>query len=42
MRINNWNIKLGEEEAQAVYDSILTRHLSEGEKVKLFEKKISF
>lgn len=41
MRINTWNISLGEEEAKAAYDSIMSRHLSEGVKVKELEEKLA-
>lgn len=41
MKINTWNISLGEREAQAAYDSIMERNLSEGVKVKLLEEKLA-
>lgn len=41
MKINTWNISLGEEEAQAAYDSIMGRNLSEGIKVKALEEKLA-
>lgn len=41
MKINAWNISLGREEADAVYDSIMNRRLSEGIKVKEFEEKLA-
>ncbi|MCM1251246.1 MAG: DegT/DnrJ/EryC1/StrS family aminotransferase [Clostridium sp.] len=41
MKINTWNISLGEKEAQAAYDSIMERNLSEGIKVKEFEKRLA-
>ncbi len=41
MRINTWNISLGEKEAQAAYDSIMERNLSEGVKVKELEEKLA-
>lgn len=41
MRINTWNISLGEEEAKAAYDSILSRNLSEGINVKKLEEKLA-
>lgn len=41
MKINTWNIALGEEEAKAAYDSIMQRHLSEGVKVKELEEKLA-
>ena len=41
MRVPNWNIELDEKEAQAVYSSIMTRHLSEGEYVAELEKEIA-
>ena len=41
MKINTWNISLGEREAQAAYDSIIERNLSEGVKVKELEKRLA-
>lgn len=41
MKINTWNISLGEREAQAAYDSIMERNLSEGVKVKELEKRLA-
>lgn len=41
MRINTWNISLGEKEAQAAYDSIMERNLSEGVKVRELEKRLA-
>lgn len=41
MRINAWNTALGECEAQAAYDAIMSRHLSEGEIVRELENKIA-
>lgn len=41
MKINTWNISLGEKEAQAAYDSIMERNLSEGVKVKELEKRLA-
>ena len=41
MKINTWNISLGEREAQAAYDSIIERNLSEGVKVKELEKRVA-
>lgn len=41
MRINTWNISLGEQEAQAAYDSIMERNLSEGVKVKELENRLA-
>lgn len=41
MEINTWNISLGEEEAQAAYESIMHRNLSEGIKVKELEEKLA-
>lgn len=41
MRINAWNTELGQREAQAAYDAIMSRHLSEGELVKELETKIA-
>lgn len=41
MKINTWNISLGEREAQAAYDSIMNRNLSEGVKVKELEEKLA-
>lgn len=41
MRINTWNILLDEREAQAAYDSIMERNLSEGVKVKELEKRLA-
>ncbi len=41
MKINTWNITLGEEEAKAAYDSIMSRNLSEGVKVKELEEKLA-
>lgn len=41
MKINTWNISLGEEEAKAAYDSIMERNLSEGVKVKELEEKLA-
>ncbi len=41
MKIHAWNIDLGIEEAQAAYDSIMNRHLSEGEKVRELEMKLA-
>jgi len=41
MKINTWNIALGAEEAQAAYDSIMNRNLSEGVKVKELEEKLA-
>lgn len=41
MKIHTWNISLGEREAQAAYDSIMGRNLSEGVKVKEFEERLA-
>ncbi len=41
MKVNTWNIALGEEEAKAAYESIMSRNLSEGVKVKEFEEKLA-
>ena len=41
MKINTWNISLGEREAQSAYDSIMERNLSEGVKVKELEKRLA-
>lgn len=41
MKINTWNISLGEKEAQAAYDSIMNRCLSEGKIVKELEEKLA-
>lgn len=41
MKINAWNIQLGEEEAQAAFDSIMNRNLSEGAVVKKFEELLA-
>lgn len=41
MRINTWNISLGEEEATAVYNSIMSRNLSEGIKVRELEERLA-
>ena len=41
MKINTWNISLGEEEARAAYESVLNRNLSEGVKVKELEEKLA-
>lgn len=41
MKINAWNTKLGQREAQAVYNAVMGRHLSEGEIVKELENKIA-
>lgn len=41
MKINTWNIALGEKEAQAAYDSIMNRNLSEGVKVKELESRLA-
>lgn len=41
MRINTWNISLGEQEAQAAYKSIMERNLSEGVKVKELENRLA-
>ena len=41
MKINTWNISLGEEEARAAYDSIMGRNLSEGVKVRTLEEKLA-
>ena len=41
MKINAWNISLGELEAKAAYDSILNRNLSEGVVVKELEDKLA-
>lgn len=41
MKINTWNISLGEREAQAAYDSIMERNLSEGIKVKELERRLA-
>lgn len=41
MKINAWNISLGEEEARAAYESIMNRNLSEGIKVKELEEKLA-
>lgn len=41
MKINTWNIALGKEEAQAAYDSIMSRNLSEGIKVKELESRLA-
>lgn len=41
MRIDAWNTRLGEAEAQAAYDAIMSRHLSEGSIVKELEHKIA-
>lgn len=41
MKINTWNISLDEREAQAAYDSIMGRNLSEGVKVKELEEKLA-
>lgn len=41
MKINTWNIALGEREAQAAYDSIMHRNLSEGVKVRELEEKLA-
>lgn len=41
MKINTWNIALGEREAQAAYDSIMNRNLSEGVKVKELEERLA-
>ena len=41
MKINTWNISLGEREAQAAYDSIMEHNLSEGVKVKELEKRLA-
>lgn len=41
MKISTWNISLDEREAQAAYDSIMGRNLSEGVKVKELEEKLA-
>lgn len=41
MKINTWNISLGEAEAKAAYDSIMNRKLSEGTVVKELEEKLA-
>lgn len=41
MRINAWNISLGELEAKAAYDSVMNRNLSEGVVVKELEEKLA-
>lgn len=41
MKISTWNISLGEKEAQAAYDSIMERNLSEGVKVRELEKRLA-
>lgn len=41
MKINTWNISLGEREARAAYDSIMQRNLSEGIKVNELENKLA-
>lgn len=41
MKINTWNISLGEEEAKAAYDSIMNRNLSEGVNVKELEDRLA-
>ncbi|MCM1231272.1 MAG: DegT/DnrJ/EryC1/StrS family aminotransferase [Ruminococcus flavefaciens] len=41
MRINTWNISLGEAEARAAYNSIMNRRLSEGIIVEELEKKLA-
>ena len=41
MRINAWNTELGKNEAQAAYDAIMSRHLSEGEIVRELECRIA-
>lgn len=41
MKINAWNTELGEREAQAAYDAIMGRHLSEGEIVKELENRLA-
>lgn len=41
MKVNTWNIALGEEEAKAAYDSIMGRNLSEGVKVKELENRLA-
>lgn len=41
MKINTWNISLGEEEARAAYESIMNRNLSEGIIVKELEEKLA-
>lgn len=40
-KINAWNISLGKEEANAAYDSIMNRCLSEGVRVKELEEKLA-
>lgn len=41
MRVNTWNISLGQEEAQAAYNSIIERNLSEGIRVKELENQLA-
>lgn len=41
MKINAWNISLGEKEARAAYDSIMEKNLSEGVRVKELENKLA-
>lgn len=41
MKIHTWNISLGEEEAKAAYESIMSRNLSEGVKVKELEERLA-
>lgn len=41
MKINTWNIALGEAEATAAYESIMNRNLSEGVKVHELEERLA-
>lgn len=41
MRINWWNIELGEEEQEAIQKAIMTKHIAQGEITEEFEERLA-